>query len=182
MEVKGIAIIPMRDYVRSNFSSRYQEWLGSLSLAAQNIVNNPLTSSWYPLQSALVEPTQKICALFHDGSEEGAWQLGRFSADHALKGIYSIFVKFGSPGFIVSRGSRVINQYYRPCEMKVAENRSGRATVQIVQFSEPSRLIEMRIGGWMERAIELSGNRPVTQITRTMAGGDAITEYSVEWK
>jgi hypothetical protein len=36
--------------------------------------------------------------------------MGRYSAEHALKGIYSIFVKLGSPGFIVSRGSRIMSQ------------------------------------------------------------------------
>jgi hypothetical protein len=182
MEVKGTAIIPMRDYVLKNFNSRYQEWLDALSSMAKNIINNPLSSGWYPLQPALVEPTQRICTFFHNGNEQGAWQLGRFSADHGLKGIYSVFVKLGSPGFVVSRGSRIISQYYRPSELKLVESKSDRAVVQIVQFPEPSRLIELRIGGWMERAIEVSGNHPTVNITRSMARGDSITEYEVKWK
>jgi hypothetical protein len=182
MEVKGTAVIPIRDYVLSKFSSRYQEWLDSLSPASQNIMRNPLSSIWYPLQPSLVEPTQRICDVFHNGNEQGAWQVGRFSAEHALKGIYSMFVKLGSPGFIVSRGSRIISQYYRPCEMKVTENQSGCAVMQIVHFPESNRLIEMRIGGWMEKAIELSGNKPTTNITRSMAGGDSVTEYHTVWK
>lgn len=181
MEVKGIAVIPIKDYVKSQFSARYQEWLGSLSTEAKNIMGNPLASIWYPLQPALVEPTQKICALFYNGDEQGAWQMGRYSAEHALKGVYSIFVKLGSPGFIVSRGSRIMSQYYRPCEMVATENKSGRAVMQIVQFPEPNRLIEMRIGGFMERAIELSGKTPTTKIIRSMAKGDSLTEYCTEW-
>jgi hypothetical protein len=54
--------------------------------------------------------------------------------------------------------------------------------IQIIKFGEPNRLIEMRIAGWMERAIELSGKRPTTLINRSMAKGDPITEFCVEWK
>jgi hypothetical protein len=145
-------------------------------------MRNPLASSWYSLQSAVIEPTQKICTLFHNGNEQGAWELGRFSADHSLRGIYSMFVKLGSPGFIVSRGSRIISQYYRPCEMKIIENQSRRARVQITRFEEPSRLVEMRIAGWMERAIELSGKRPTIKIAQSMSNGDSVTDYEVEWE
>jgi hypothetical protein len=38
MEVKGTAVIPIRDYVLSKFGPRYQEWLDSLSPASQNII------------------------------------------------------------------------------------------------------------------------------------------------
>jgi hypothetical protein len=181
MEAKGVAVIPMRDYVLNNFKSRYQEWVDSLSPDSKVVLKNPLASVWYPFEPAIIEPTQKICDLFHKGSDQGAWQIGRFSADHALKGIYSIFVKLGSPGFIVGRGSKIITNYYNPSEMKVAENSSKKAVVQIVRFGLPNRLIELRIGGWMERAIELSGSKPTVKITKSMASGDSITEYSVTW-
>jgi hypothetical protein len=152
LEVKGMAIIPIKDYVTSKFNARYQEWLDSLSPTAQNIMRNPLSSSWYPLQPALVEPTKRVCDLFHKGSDHGAWEMGRDSADLALKGPYSIYIKKGEPEFIISRGSRVIAQYYRPCEMKVTENQSKPAILQITQFPELDHLIELRIAGWLERA------------------------------
>ncbi|HEX2959406.1 MAG TPA: hypothetical protein VHO70_21405, partial [Chitinispirillaceae bacterium] len=63
MEVKGIAVIPMKDYVHNNFSSQFQEWFDSLSKESQEIMWNPLPGIWYPLQTAIVEPTQKICNL-----------------------------------------------------------------------------------------------------------------------
>ncbi len=182
MEVKGLALIPMKDYVTSNFKARYQEWINALSPEAQAIVTNPLASSWYPLQTALIEPTQKICSLFHQGSEQGAWQLGRFSADHALKGIYSFFVKLGSPGFIASRGSRIICQYYQPCEIKVIENRPKLVILHMTRFEQPNRLVELRIGGWMERAIEISGKKSAVKITRSLVDGESVTEYIVDWE
>jgi hypothetical protein len=181
MEVKGLAIIPMKEYVMHNFGPRFSEWIGGLSAESREIVQQPLASSWYPIQSALIEPTQKICDIFHNGNLQGAWQVGRYSAEHALKGIYSLFIKFGSPSFIIKRGARIITQYYNPSEIKIAENGENRVIVQIVKFENPHSLIELRIGGWMERAIELSGKNPTTRITRSMAQGHPYTEYTIEW-
>lgn len=183
MEVKGVAVISMKQYVSGKFANRYGEWLNSLSAPAQDIVQNTLSGEWYPLQAAIVEPTRRLCNLFHDGKERGAWELGRFSADYALKGPYSIYVKLASSGFILSRGSRIMAQYYNPCELKVIENRPTRGVIQIVAFEEPNTLVEMRIGGWIERALEIGLKKITTaEITRSLARGDAMTEFVYEWE
>lgn len=183
MEVKGVALIPTREYVRTKFGARYDEWVASLSPATRNIVTGAISSSWYPMDIGMIEPTQKICDLFHGGKDEGAWDVGRFSADHALKGIYKVFVRLGSPNFIVEKGSGIFSRYYRPSELKVVENDRGGCVLHIVRFEEPSSLVDHRIGGWMERAIEISG-KTVTKarITRSLSRGDAVTEYVMEWK
>lgn len=186
MEIKGVALIPTREYVRRNFEERYSEWLAGLSFDARNIVANAVSSNWYPLQEGMIEPTQKICELFHNGKEEGAWLVGRFSADHALNakmGLHRVFVKFGSPNAIVSKGSSIFSRYYRPSRLMVVENDRNGCVIHIVEFEEPNRLVEFRIGGWMERAIEVSG-KTVTKakITRSLTRGDPVTEYVLEWR
>ena len=183
MEVKGVAVISMKQYVSDKFGSRYDEWMSALSAPARDIVRSVLAGDWYPLQAAIIEPTQLLCKMFHGGQERGAWELGRFSADYALRGPYSIYVKLASAGFILSRGSRIMAQYYNPCELKVIENKPTRGVVQIVKFDEPSSLVEMRIGGWIERALEIGLKKLKTaEITKSLAKGDAMTEFVFEWE
>ena len=183
MQVKGVAIISMRNYILNKFGARYEEWLRLLSPQAQDIVANALSGDWYPLQAGIVEPTRQICALLHNGNERGAWELGRFSADHALTGPYKIYVKLASSGFILSRGSRIMAQYYSPCELKSFEGGPKRGVVQIISFEEPSSLIEMRIGGWIERALEVGGEKiKRAEITCSLTKGDSMTEFVFEWE
>jgi hypothetical protein len=183
MEVMGTGIIPNVEFVRQNFESRSDEWLASLSEPSRKIMETVLASSWYPLNEALIEPTQKICDLFYDGRDEGAWELGRFSAEHALTGVYRIFVKVGTPGFLISRASAIMSVYYRPSEIKVAEKSSKRAVAQLVHFPESHRMVELRMGGWMERALEISGCKEVTlDIPRSLTKGDPVTEFVAQWK
>ena len=44
-------------------------------------------------------------------------------------------------------------------------------------------MIEYRIAGWIEKALELSGCEDIKiRITKSMTKGDAISEYKVSWK
>lgn len=183
MQVKGTAVVSIPEFVRSQFGNRYDEWVNSLTPVAKEIFEKKiLASSWYPYQYAVVEPTSQICDLFFSGNERGAWEGGRFSADFALKGVYKVFVKVGSPQFLISRGSKVFSSYYAPSRIEFTEIDSKHVIMRIVEFSEPKRLVECRIAGWMERALEISGCSDVDiQITASMAKGDSTTDFTAKW-
>ena len=184
MEVKGSAVSSIPEFVKNRFGSKANEWVGKLTTDSRQIMTNKiLSSSWYPLQEAVVEPTSAICDLFYGGDKRGAWESGRFSADHALRGIYKIFVKAGSPQFIIGKASNIFTGYYRPSEIKVAELSPNSTIIRITQFGEPSEFVENRIAGWMERAMEISGCKSVNiQILRSLAKKDPLTEISCQWE
>ena len=184
MEVKGIAIRSTQLFVRQRFPDRLEEWLDALPASSRQIVAGRIApSGWYPFQEGFVLPTQKICDLFFGGEPAGAWEIGRFSAEFALWGLLRLFVRFGSPSFLVHGASRLFCSYYRPSQMVAGEISDGRAVAQIVEFPEPNRLIEQRIGGWIERAFEIHGCKVVTvRLTRSMAAGDSLTEVVAEWR
>jgi hypothetical protein len=52
----------------------------------------------------------------------------------------------------------------------------------ITEFYPPSEVIEYRIAGWMEKALELSGCKNLkVEITRSLAKGDSLTEFDMRW-
>jgi hypothetical protein len=121
--------------------------------------------------------------MFYGGNTKGANEMGRISADVALKGIYKLFVKAGSPQFIVSRASTILSSYYRPCELTVFESRDKNVTLHISKLTNMDRLIEERITGWIERALEINGcTNPSLKIGKSMAKGDPLTEMFVSWR
>ncbi len=141
-----------------------------------------MANNWYPFQPIMVEPTSKVCELFYGGNIRGAWVVGRYSADYGLSGIYKIFVKVGSPDFILKRASTILSGYYSPCKLSVTESGPGKAILQITEFPEPSMLVESRIGGWMQRALEIHGCKsPQVKVTRSMTRGEPVTEYDATW-
>ncbi len=184
MKVKGSAIAPMAKFIDSKFGpDALNRWMISLPEPSRDIFNSPiLVSRWYPIKEAMIEPTRNCCELFYGGSLKGAWEMGRFSAEIGLKGVYRIFLKLGSPGFIISKANTILTSYYEPSESKVVENVKNRCILRMTKLPDTSEIIENRVCGWIERALELSGCRNVKlQITQSFARGDHFSEFLVTW-
>jgi hypothetical protein len=184
MEVKGTAVRSTPLYVRQRFGSRFDEWLDSLPPASREIIGNKIsTNDWYSLNDALVVPTQKVCDIFYDGEARAAWELGRFSAEYALWGLYRLFVRIGSPTYLIKRAGEIFGTYFRPSKITVEVETHNRALLTIEEFPEMVEVIEFRIGGWLERALEISGCSDVqSRIEKSLTRGDSVTEFVGEWR
>ena len=184
MEAKGTIIESLVSYINVKFGKdNYDKWLETLLPEAKEVFSKPiLVSDWYPLTKILTEPTQRMCDMFYDGNLKGAWENGRYSAEQRLKGIYKVFVKIGSPHHLISKGSSVMSTHYRPSAFNVVKSSSNSAVARITEFPEISKVIEYRISGWIERALEISGCKNlVLKINTSIADGGAYTEFEAKW-
>lgn len=183
VEVKGSAVVTLPEFVEKKYPHLYEQWLNNLSEDSQKILKNKaIVTSWLPLEAALSEPLRKLCDLASNGKIDAAWDSGRYSAEKALTGIYKVFVKLGSPQFIISRAGSIIQMYYKGIEISIPESSSKAVTLHIVKFPNPDSYVQYRIGGWMQKALELSGCKNVkVLITKDIAKGDKVTEYKMSW-
>ncbi|MGA9139096.1 MAG: hypothetical protein WBZ29_02665 [Methanocella sp.] len=184
MQVKGSAIASMTKFITDKHGDAgLKRWLDALTPQAKQVYSGHImANNWYSLREIMVEPTAKMCELFYHGDARGAWEAGKYSADFGLTGFYKIFVKVGSPDFIFKRASTIMAGYYSPCQLGVTESGPGKVIVHITQFSEPSAMVEARIGGWIQRALEIHGCKNVSvKITKSLTKGDSVTEYTTTW-
>lgn len=184
MEIKGTAVIAIRDFVKEKYPDEYQKWYSSLPEDSKEVYTGPIDSTkWYSVEAGAAKPTKAIARLFYNNDIiKGAWESGRYSAEKALKGIYKIFVKASSPSYLIARASRVFSTYYRPCELKSVRNEGNNLVLHIFGMSNPEKVIEYRIGGWIEKALEISGSKNINvEITKSMTQGDALTEFTINW-
>ena len=185
VEVKGTAIISILLFIKERFSvGGLNQWIDALTPEARKVYQaSVLVSSWYPLKELLIEPLRKMGDLFYAGDLKGARESGRFSADYSLKGIYKIFVKLGSPEFMLRRAGTILPIYDTPSEMRVVECRKGQGIMQVTQSPDMDQGLEIRIAGWMERALEISGGKqPNLKITKSLTAGDPLSEFVATWK
>lgn len=184
MEIKGTALLAIRDFVKVKHKDKYDAWLGRMAQDSKQIFENSIDSTkWYPVESAAVEPTRVISELlFTSDIKKGAWESGRFSAEKGLTGIYKIFVKASSPTFIISRAKDVFARYYRPCEVKVIKNDSKGIVLHMINVDKGNAVVEYRIAGWIQKALELSGLKNVNiDIPQSVTKGAPLTEYVIGW-
>jgi hypothetical protein len=184
MEIKGSAVKSIPDFIKSNYREKYDEWLFSLPEESRVIFKDAiLPSKWYNLREAGIIPTEKLGELLFHDPLKGAWNCGRYSAEAALSGIYKFFIKAASPFFIISKASKIFSTYYQPSNMEVSAKGDDWVILQISRFDDPHPVIENRIAGWIEKAIEIHGVSSVTvEISKSMVRGDKVTEIQVHWK
>jgi hypothetical protein len=184
MEIKGSAVKATPDFVRDKFGSRYSEWVMSLPEKSKVIIEQPIyATSWYSLTDSVIIPTQKVADLFYGGnSAKAASEIGRYSADIALKGIYKIFVRVSSPQFVLSRASSIFATYYQPSDIKVIEITEKKAVLQLSRFHPNERIIMNRIAGWIEKTLEITLKSPLkVDVENHIEGANLTTKITAIW-
>ncbi len=184
MKVKGTAISFFPEYIQSRYGNdKLSTWINALPPASKEIFSKPvLASSWYSFHDGMAVPLRSICDAFHGGNSKGAWEVGRYSADFGLRGIYKIFVKLGSPEKLAERAADVLPKYYDPCSMEIVSAQKGAAVLRVTNFPESNDLTEARLAGYMERGVEICGGKSVKIATpAAMSRGNPYTEYRIEW-
>jgi hypothetical protein len=184
MEVKGTAIMATREFVKSRFGEPgLAKWIAKLKPEAAEIYGGAiLTNQWYDLKTILEEPCRAISEVFYNGDKKAYVDVGKHSADHGLKGIYKLFVKIGSPQFILSKAGSILPTYYKPSIMRGEEADKNTYRVFVNQFDQYSDVIEHRISGWIERALEICGCKGIrVNIIKSLAKKDPCTQYDIEW-
>lgn len=179
MFVKGTRIISIREYVRQVHADRYAEWLDSLSDDSREIfANDILYSNLYPYRLSILEPMERACKLFFDGNPSGALEMGRFSAEFAIKGVLKIFFQVASPQFVMTRVPAIFTSYFSEGRMIVAAKQPDGCVIHMLDFPEPHLLADLRIRGWIERGLEFCGCKDIeVKMSQSMGRGDALTEY-----
>jgi hypothetical protein len=185
MEVKGTAVISLREFVKDKFGEDgFKRWTEYLPAESRKIFTSTiLPNNWFNIKEALVEPTNRVSNMFYGGDTvKGAWESGRFSAAYSLRGIYGLFVKMGSPQFIMSKAGTILPTFYKPSVMRADPDGEYGTRVKVLEFEEYSSAVENRIGGWIQQALEVSGcNNVAVKVEKSMLRGNRETEYAIRW-
>ena len=183
--VRGKAMLSIPLFILKKFGDKkYRLWLNSLSPEARKIYRSQINKDdWYSLKGTIIEPTRILCDLFYNGSTIGAWKCGRFGAEYGLKGIYKMLVKLCSPSVLIKKARPIMLSYYTPSEIEITEEAKHHVIFRITEFPDIDEIIEYRIAGWIERAVEISGCKHVTvNITEALSKNDLYTEYKISWR
>ena len=183
MNVKGTAVKTIPEFINACHNEKYPEWYSALPPESKKIFCTGIKASeWYPIHDAIIVPTRLMSKLIYNDSTKGAWECGRYSARIALNGIYKLYVKMSSPGHIIDRAGRVLQAYYDPSELAVVSKGKNHVTINITKFPKPDFVIDARLAGWMEQALELSGCKNVDiKIPRSLSSGHPVTEVVMKW-
>ena len=185
MQVKGTSIKTTRDFVKTKFPNRFDEWIISLPKDSQILyLNTVKVGEWYDIRTAYYEPMAKIIELFYNhNAQKGGEDLGMYSAQVALTGIYQVFLLVANPQYLMKRASRMVETFYTPSEVEVSGANGKMAIMNIKKFEGITKPLEYRFAGWCVKALELCKCKNISyKITSHISAGQPTTTIEFMWE
>lgn len=184
VEIKGSAVLDSITGIKKRDGERaYEEIVSLLDDETRRMFQGTVSaSSWYSLDLFLrflmVELNQSAA-----GNQEVLVTRSEKVVERQLRGVYKIFVKMGSPEFLMKRIAAVHATYFNGVGIDFKLIGPGNAIIRYTGFEPQHRLIGFTLIGFFRKALELSGatDRNVRFITPIEAG-KGFAELSVSWK
>ena len=186
MNIKGTSLNGTLNFVKEKFPSRIDEWIEQLPARSRDMFSNViLATHWYPMEEGLIIPTKIISKLFYSGNDKKAsYEIGRYSAEEGLKGIYKIFIKIASPKYVLKRSTVIFKTYYQDIDAQIIENMDNEVVFYIKGFKQSEQLIFDRISGWIFEILKIIKSQPldIKYILIPQAGGFVDSKILTKWQ
>jgi hypothetical protein len=185
MKIKGVSVKTTVDFVKLKFPAKFNEWLNALPPESSSILKNVIfANNWYPLHESVIVPMEFVAKNFYMGDKiKTAREIGIYSAEVALTGIYKVFVKIATPQFVLNRASQIFATYYDPSDIKIIESTANKAVLELSRFERKDELIMYRISGWVEKTLALTMKNPIKMDIKQVPNMDMLKfTITAEWK
>lgn len=140
-----------------------------------------LPTSWYSLD-AFVQFLEMDLKVTAEGNEQELIQRSEDLIERQLRGIYKLFIKLGSPEFVLKRIAVIHRTYFQGVSVEVRLSGDGKAVVKYTGFEKQHRLIGLSIIGFYRKALELSGAKAVkAEYTTSIEDDKGYCELMLSW-
>lgn len=183
-EIKGSAIVGTITQIKKLYGeSEYQNLLGLLNENDKKIFNATILASlWYPINS-FVNLLEADVSYFHNGNREQLQKGTEDIVSKQLSGIYKLFVKLGSPEYIVKKIGLINNSYFRGIDLEIVSSDTGNYIGKYYGFDKNHHIFEYIITGFYKRALEISGAKNIKiKFTTPISAGKDFAEIQVNWQ
>jgi len=183
-KIKGSALIARMNYIRQKCTPEQKERiLAELDEDIKKIFNfTVFASQWYPLEH-MVNLSLAIDKVMGKGDQALLWELGYFSAVEAVKGIYKVFFKIGTPEFVIRRSAQLWNRYYDSGKMTAVLLKKNQVSLVLEDFDSPMHEHCLAVQGWIQGVLELSGGKNVKiENSQCRAKRAKVCEFVASWE
>lgn len=184
LKAKGTLFKGTLKYIKERFGEeKLKEVIKSVPEEVKIFLEKPiLDSHFYPasylsaINEAIISPKSPEATKIYK-------EIGRFSADAGYHGIYKLLFAVSSTKFMVSRSPQVWKTYYSQGNLKMELKEGNSAQIFIFNSGIDHISLCLRIEGFMERIVELTGSKnPKTKHLKCFAQGNDVEEWILSWE
>lgn len=183
MQVSGHIIRSRYIYARQRGDEAFQKVLAAVQPETRKVMESgPLETVWYPFDLYL-DLSVTIDRVLGTGDLQLVYEMGSFSCEHNLTGIYRVFFRFGNLGFLIDRAAKAWHSQYDFGTMTVSrdpENKQ-RVTMQLADVPRPHRALYLAVWGWAVKAAQLSGSEIINFVEEFSEEPGAPMRWTFEY-
>jgi hypothetical protein len=183
VQIKGTAVLDTIRLVKERAGENgYNKVVGLLDEETRKVfVGEVFSSSWYPLD-AFTHFLEVEIRESANGNTDVLIKGSEAVIERQLRGIYKVFVKLGSPEFVLKRIAAVHATYFNGVDVKVEMMGPGSATIRYTGYEKQHRIIGFAIIGFFRKALEISGAKNVKAGFATpIEAGKGYAELAISW-
>ncbi|MCP4653618.1 MAG: hypothetical protein GY858_09605 [Candidatus Omnitrophica bacterium] len=184
MQIKAVRINLSIGWVKENFGDAgFSKILNAVSEEDQRILSSkfiPVTT-WVSFDTYM-HLLAAIVSELGSGDESILMRLSADCTKKELRGVYSIFIKLGSPEFIIKRAASMFEKYFSFGEVAVTNLGHKNIMLRFCGFEKQHRLIEVATFSFCKVALELTGGKnPDVKLVKSLADGTGYFELACTW-
>jgi hypothetical protein len=182
-EIKGTVLIDSIKAIKARGGEgEFQKIVEHLSPGSKAVFEGRISpSSWYPLD-AFAEFLEVDIRETAGGAREVLITRAEKVIEAQLKGIYRVFVKCGSPMFVVKRIAAVHATYYNGIDILPEAHDSNGAIIRYVGLRKRHEIMGYGIIGFFRKALEISGAKDISvKFTVLISDDKEYSELAISW-
>jgi hypothetical protein len=182
-EIKGTVLIDSIKAIKARGGeAEFQKIVNQLSEGSRRVFEGRISpSSWYPLD-AFAEFLEVDIRETAGGVREILITRAEKVIEAQLKGIYRVFVKYGSPMFVVQRIAAVHATYYNGIDILPEARDSHGAIIRYVGLRKRHEIMGYGIIGFFRKALEISGAKDISvKFTVPISDDKEYAELAISW-
>jgi len=182
-EIKGTTLIQSIDSIKARGGEHeLAKIVEQLNPESKSIFEGRISPwTWYPLD-AFVEFLEADIRLTANGDPEVLVARSEKVIEAQLRGIYKMFIKLGSPAFVIKRIASVHATYFNGVHIIPEVDDSNEAVIKYLGFESRHEILSYAIIGFYRKALQISGAKQVTtKFTVPISAGGDFAELKITW-
>lgn len=184
VKVKGSGFAHTMEFIRKQYGKdALERVINALPDESRATIASAMPSFMYPVEYVgdFVAAMKKTLA---PNDPDFIFRASVESSKATFSIVYKIFIRLGTPGFIIGKVSSVWSTLCTHGKLEVVEKSDKHLVIRLSDFPyRNTDYCDQRLRGWFQGALETSGCRITENIHTTCTSrGGAFCEWRIRWK
>jgi predicted hydrocarbon binding protein len=180
--IRGSALIPRVAWLKQRHAETWPKIVEAVQPATREMLEmHPIATGWYPFDQ-FVDLLSVADRVAGTGDLELVRALGHHAATANLNTILRVFIRFGSPGYILNKAAKVWSMYHDTGRGVTEPLGDNALAFSVYEHGAPHKVLCVTLVGWTRAYVEAAGGKSVkVHETRCRLSGGDCCRFEAMW-